>query len=113
MSATTHPPTKQALSSGTRRLVELMQRIGFGRIEHLHIVGGEPDFTAMPTVVREVKIGGAPGGDAAARPAEFALKQAVVDLLAELKSTGEGATVSIEVRHGLPHRLLVLEVPNG
>lgn len=113
MKATTNPPTKQALSSGARRLVELMQRIGFGRIEHLHMVGGEPTFTPMPRVVREVKLGGAPGGDAAARPAEFSLKQAVVELLAELKTTGEGSTVSIEVRHGLPHRLLVQEVANG
>lgn len=113
MKATANPPTKTTLSSHTRRLVELMQRIGFGRIEHLRVAGGEPDFTAMPRIVREVKLGGAPGGDAVARPAEFALKQAVVDLLAELRTTGEGATVSIEVRHGLPHRLLVQEVPLG
>lgn len=90
-----------------------MQRIGFGRIEQLRVVAGEPTFTPMPTVVREVKFGGAPGGDAAARPVEFALKQDVVDLLAELRALGDGATVSIEVRHGLPHRLLVQEVANG
>ncbi|HMN41204.1 MAG TPA: hypothetical protein PKE29_10190 [Phycisphaerales bacterium] len=113
MNATTNHPSKQALGSGARRLVELMQRIGFGRIEQLRVSGGEPTFTPMPRVVREVRLGPEHAGDPVARSADFALKKAVVDLLAELRAIGDGAAVSIEVRHGLPHRLLVQEVANG
>jgi DMSO/TMAO reductase YedYZ molybdopterin-dependent catalytic subunit len=40
------------------------------------------------------------------------VKSAVVDLLAELAAVGV-ATVAIEVRHGLPARLIVEEVTHG
>ncbi|HRV31532.1 MAG TPA: hypothetical protein P5169_07450 [Kiritimatiellia bacterium] len=41
--------TKSSLTPPQARLVELMQRLNFGRIEDLHVRNGEPQFTP-PTV---------------------------------------------------------------
>lgn len=98
-----------SLDHGARRLVDLMQRIGFGRIEHLHVVEGEPAFEPAPKVIREVKFDRDPGHAPGDRYADFALKRTVVELFAELRRL-DGAAVTIEVRHGLPFRLFVQEV---
>ncbi|MGD9791229.1 MAG: hypothetical protein AB7Q00_09315 [Phycisphaerales bacterium] len=102
----------ESLRPGARRLVELMQQIGFGRIEHLHVAGGEPVFEPAPKVIREVKFDREPGQHPADRPPDFALKRAVVELLAELRQLDDAA-VTIEVRHGLPFRLFMQEVARG
>jgi hypothetical protein len=52
---------KSSLSDPQRRLVELMQRLNFGRIEDLIIRGGEPVFDPAPKVIQKVKIGGENG----------------------------------------------------
>jgi hypothetical protein len=35
-----------------------MQRLNFGRIENLHVRGGEPVFDPAPRVSKKLKIGG-------------------------------------------------------
>ena len=89
-----------------------MQRIGFGRIESLRVAGGQPVFDPPPRVIREVKLGTEPANQTHDVPSDFTVKRAVVDLLAALASVGT-ATVAIEVRHGLPARLIVEEVARG
>jgi hypothetical protein len=101
-----------SLGQDSRRLVALMRRIGFGRIESLRVAGGQPVYDPPPRVIREVKLGAEPASQKHDDTADFTVKKAVADLLAELTSVGT-ATVAIEVRHGLPHRLLVQEVPRG
>lgn len=101
--------TRQALTGDAQRLVDLMQRIGFGRIERLRVTDGAPTFEPMPRIVREVKLGAEQTGHAVARLADFTLKQAVVDLLVELKVINDGVVALIEVRHGLPCRLVLEE----
>ena len=101
--------TWRALTGEERRLVELMRRIAFGRIERLRVINGSPTFEPMPRIVREVKLGGERAGEALARPSDFTPKQAVVDLLAELNTIGNGVVAMIEVRHGLPCRLVLEE----
>ncbi len=104
--------TRQALAGDAQRLVALMQRIRFGRIERLRVVNGAPTFEPMPRIVREVKLGGERAAEALGRTSDFTLKQAVVDLLTELKVISDGVVALIEVRHGLPCRL-VLEEEGG
>lgn len=101
-----------SLGQNPRRLIALIQRIGFGRIESLRVAGGQPVFDPPPRVIREVKLGTEPANQKQADPSDFTVKRAVVDLLAELASVGT-ATVAIEVRHGLPARLIVEEVARG
>ena len=45
-----------SLPPARRRLVTLMQALNFGRIEGLHVQGGEPDFTPLPRVIRSIEV---------------------------------------------------------
>src|SRR2546421_12875236 len=57
-SGMSRPFTKGSLSAPRRRLLELMQRIYFGRLEGLSVHAGEPAFDPPPRVTREHKFGG-------------------------------------------------------
>jgi hypothetical protein len=102
-------PSKSALSPARRRLIELMQTINFGRIEDLAVRGGNPVFAPPPRVVREIKIGGDNGPRPERDAANFLLKDQVVELLHHLDHLGYGTVAVLEVKHGLPFRLLVAE----
>jgi hypothetical protein len=94
--------TKLALSPARRALVELMQRLNFGRIEDLRIRGGEPVFDPMPQVIREHKFSAENGPRPEAGRADCKLKSQVADLLALLDTLGDGTIVVLTVKHGLP-----------
>jgi hypothetical protein len=83
-----------------------MQQILFGAIENLPIENGEPNLSTSPTIRQEIKL----GLEAVPRPyprgLDFALKAQVLDLFAHFERLRD-AVVSIEVRHGLPHRLII------
>jgi hypothetical protein len=87
-----------------------MQKMNFGRIEGLAIRSGEPIFDPPPRVVKDVKLGAIDNG---ARPefqsADFALKREHIELFENLKRVGFGTIESIEVKSGLPFRLIVEE----
>lgn len=102
-------PSKAALSPARRRLLELMQSIHFGRVENLVVRGGEPSFDPPPRVVREVKFGGDNGPRPELATGDFKLKAQVVELFRELDRLGDGTALVLEVKHGLPFRLLVAE----
>ena len=96
------PITKAVLSESQSRLVELLQRINFGRVEGLHVRAGEPVFDPAPRVVQKLKI----GADNAPRPEatlpDFGLKRQMIELLEIIAELGEGEIRSIETAHGLP-----------
>jgi hypothetical protein len=100
---------KAALPEPRQRLLELMQTINFGRIEDLAVRGGNPVFDPPPRVVREIKIGGDNGPRAERDAANFLLKDQVVELLHHLDHLRDGTVAVLEVKHGLPFRLLVAE----
>jgi len=95
---------KSFLSPGRRRLVELMQRVNFGRIEGLLVRCGEPVFdnATPPRVVLEVKFGADNGPRPEAAITDFALKQQVIDLFAYLDRFREARIEALTVKHGLP-----------
>lgn len=84
-----------------------MQQLHFGKIEGLVIMAREPCFTPAPTVTQEIKL----GAEAVERPAcgrdDFPLKRHLVELFDQFDHLPDGAVVAIEVRHGLPARLIV------
>jgi hypothetical protein len=100
--------TKNSLSTSRKRLIETMQQTNFGRILGLTIRAGEPVFTPPPRIVKDVKLGAA---DNEARPelhaADFVLKRQHVELFENLKRIGDGTIESIEIKSGLPFRLIV------
>ena len=95
-------PRKRSLSAAERRLIELMQRLNFGRIEGLTIRCGEPVFDPPPRVVRLLRMGGDNGPRRQLRSVDFALKQEVAEAMEHLRRLEDGIVQCIEVRHGLP-----------
>lgn len=97
---------KTSLSVPRKKLLLAMQRNPFCNIETV-VSGGEPRFNPPPKITREIKL----GIDAPARPsaedAYFGLKRAVTDLFEHFDRLRDGTSVTIEVRHGLPARLIL------
>jgi hypothetical protein len=102
------PLHKQSLSPGARQLVELMQHIGYGSVEELSIVRGEPNFDRLPRVTREIKFGERETTQAS-MSTDAAPKRHVIELFAALVGIGDGVIERLEVRHGLPFRMIIAE----
>lgn len=102
---------KASLSPARRRLLELLQQVNFGRMETLVVANGEPVFNPPPRIVREIKFGGENGPRQELGIADFHLKSQVVDLLAFLDELQNGTIDVLDVKHGLPFRAVVAEVP--
>ncbi len=102
--------TKSSLSTPQKRLLETMQKMNYGRIADLTIRRGEPVFNPPPRIVRDVKLGAAENG---ARPelesGDFALKREHLELFESLIRFGDGTIDCIEVKAGLPFRLIIEE----
>jgi hypothetical protein len=103
--------SKSELSAGRRRLVELQQQINFGRIEGMRVRAGEPVLDPLPRVVREIKIGGDNGPRPEARRDDFLLKGHHAELFAHLDELRDGTVEVLEIKHGLPFRLLIARPP--
>lgn len=103
----TSTSTKASLSAPRRRLLETMQRLNFGRIEGLAIRGGEPQFQPPPRLVKDIKIGGENGPRPELTIEDFALKNAVIELFDHLSRIGDGTLESIEIKYGVPFKLVV------
>ena len=96
------------LTLAKRRLLELMTKIGYGRIEGFPVVNGEPVLVPPPRVVYELRV---PAGANAPRPCAggFTPKAAVAELL-QLFTRLECAWVAwVEIRNGLPTRVAVTD----
>jgi hypothetical protein len=97
--------TKGSLSGPRKHLIEIMQRLAFGRIETLEIRGGEPIFAPAPRIIQDIKLGSERGHRPELERDDFLLKAPVIDLFQHLNRVGDGTVAVIEVRHGLPHKL--------
>lgn len=101
---------KSDLTPSRQRILELMQRLNFGRIEDLHVLNGEPQFDPPPRVIREVRFARENGPRPEVAKSDFALKAKVIDLFAQLEAVGDGVINRIEVQDGLPFRMIFEEV---
>jgi len=105
--ASPDPSRKNGLSPPRQRLVEQMQKIGFGRIEGLLISNHQPQWRPAPRVLRDVVLGkdNSPRRSGAQR--DFTLKGTVRDLFRHLDTIKGTAKVRIVVQDGLPIRLTI------
>jgi hypothetical protein len=104
------PLRMQSMSPARRRLTDLMSEIGFGQIEGLVVQRGEPQFQPMPRVIREIKFGERETTQAG-MSADAAPKRHVIELFAALAKVGDGIIERLEIRHGLPFRMVVAAPP--
>ena len=98
---------KASLSPGSRRLVEMMQQLNFGRIEDLEIRAGEPLFNPAPRVVQDIKIGAENGPRPESAIPDFLLKNQVIELFEHFDRMGDATVACIDVKHGLPFKLVI------
>lgn len=103
--------TKATLPEPHQRLIELMQRINHGRIEGLAIRRGAPAFNPPPRVVQDIKLGGENGPRPELQRDDFALRSQVTELFEHLARLGDGVVTVLEVKHGLPFKLVIEQTP--
>lgn len=103
-------PSKASLSPARRHLLELFQRVNFGRLESLAVRDGEPIFAANPVIIREHKFAGENGPRPELATDDFLLKEQVVELFAYFDHLKDGVIDVLEIKHGLPFRMIVTEV---
>jgi hypothetical protein len=96
---------KSTLSASRQKLLRIMQRNPFSNVETV-VLGGEPCFDRL-RVTREIKLGIDAPALPTAEDADFGLKRAVTDLFDHFDRLRDGTAVTIEVRHGLPARLIL------
>jgi len=103
------PRSKRDLSPARATLLRLMQRLNFGRLEALRFRDGEPLFDPVPRLKREVKFAGENGPRPESLAADFLLKLQVQELFAYFDQRRDGVIELLEIKHGLPFRMIVEE----
>ena len=101
--------TLVSLPPAGRDLVKLMQRLNFGRVEGLVVQKGEPVLDPPPRLIREVKFCAENGPRPEVEKEDFVLKAHVRDLFDHMEAMGDGVIGCIEVKHGLPFRMILEE----
>lgn len=98
-------PRFSQLSPPRRALVRLCQAINYGQIHHLEIRDGDPVLSPPPLVLIEVKL-----DDEVPRPEvdlpDFELCNEVRQLIGQLQELKTGIIERIEVRAGIPRRIV-------
>ena len=103
---------KSDLTVRQRRLVERMQRLRFGCIEHLLIRDGEPVFNpALTRCLRKIRIKGSNRPHPASSRPDTVLKAEAVELFAHFREISHGLVRSLTVHDGLPADLVIEEEP--
>ena len=100
---------KSSLSLQRQHLVEMLQSINFGRLDHLRFRDGQPIIDAKSQIVREHKFAAENGPRADLQKADFTLKQQLVELFAYFDNKRCGVIETLEIKHGLPFRMIVIE----
>jgi len=89
----------------------LFQTINFGRVEELEIRKGEPEFSPPPRVFVELKLDAADGPRPETRLDRFAVRSQVERFFTQIARLSQGTVEVIEVRHGLPFRMVIEAMP--
>lgn len=94
------------LSPPRQALVRVCQRLNFGSIQNLRVTQGDPVFDPPPTLLIDQKL----GCEDARRPeldlSDFGLPAEVCDLADRLDRIGDGILENLEVRAGIPRRVV-------
>ena len=100
---------KSSLSLQRQLLVETLQRINFGRLDNLRFRNAQPVVDETSRIVREHKFAAENGPRPESLKADFAIKHQLVELFRYFDESGDGLIESLEIKHGLPFRMIVVE----
>ena len=95
------------LSGPRKALLRLFQTVNFGHIDGLEVRGGEPVFNPAPLVFVELKLDAEESPRRERDLGTFDLRAEAIRLLDELDRLGNGTVERIDVRHGIPRRMIV------
>ena len=107
----TKPRSTADLVPSERQLVNALQHLWFGRIEHLQIRRGEVVLDPWPTTVRDVKFGSESVSAGANLPEAFELKRQTAELFEYVRAVTAGEIRCLEIRHGLPFAMQIEHGP--
>lgn len=102
---------RSSLSPPRQRLLALFREINFGRIEGLHIRGGEPELAAQTRIIRTVTFGRESGTSLASMTDDWELKRPMLELFEQFDAIGDGVIARLDVKAGLPC-FMAVEEPN-
>jgi hypothetical protein len=94
------------VSAPRQALIRHCQKIGFGRIGPLIVRNGDPEVTPETDVFVDVKLDGDEGPRPVCSLGDFVLSKEVVRLFAELDAFRNGVVQHLEVRAGIPRRIV-------
>jgi hypothetical protein len=95
------------ISSARQRLVRLCEAIGFGCIENLVVQNAEPLIsTDEPVIHLDIKLDRPLGGPPKKESVDFQLQAEFARLMSLLDAIQNGCIAKIEVRDGVPRRIL-------
>jgi hypothetical protein len=101
-------PSFAQLSRSRQLLVRLCQATNFGSVQDLIVQGGEPIFAASPPIVlQEVKLDSEDHARSEAVLPDFLLCTQFRRLISMLDQIGNGKIFRIEIRAGLPRKIVV------
>jgi hypothetical protein len=103
-----HPLAPPQCSRARQRLIAMIEQLGFGHIDNLHVIAGEPQQQPPPRCTRVINLtaeGSAPVKSSAHGNRSRTLRA----LFRHLDAIQGSAIVSIVVQHGLPVRLTIHE----
>ena len=94
------------LAAARQKLLRLMQENPYSRIDNLTIAIGDPVFEPTTKIIAEHKFGTNDGPRREAELADFVLKKEHVDLFRQFDEIGSGVILALEVRGGIPFRMI-------
>ena len=95
------------LSPARQVLVRLCQTINHGSIENLEVKDSEPIFDPLPVVLKDLKLDADEGPRPELTLTDFVVSSEVMRLLGLLDEMKCGTIRHVEVRAGIPRRILV------
>ena len=101
------PVRLSELSASKQALVRICQTLDYGQIIDLHVRDGEPVYNPAPTLLFDVKLDADCGGRPEVELADFTLRDEVCRLLDRINAMQTGRIQRIEVRAGIPRRVLI------
>ena len=94
------------LSPPRRTLVRLCQSLNYGQIQDIRVQDGDPVFDPEPMVLIELKLDAEETRRPEVELADFELRDEVCRLMARLDELENGTIGCIEVRAGIPRRVI-------